>query len=210
MKNIFASVLVLLLVATTASAGPYYVRYFKDDGRVNEYAVDFPFSSYRMAPDGRSFYGFPDSTRAQGLFSTTYDAAPSSGRTNISQFADAVVLEHPYDDYIQASKSDVVKACENKFLMVCEQLTGSRDKLGFDELGLLVGEVGQTNFVAGQMLFNNLTYINQYLLRESSPQWWDTCVWHSDVTVEMIERMDSDKLKAAKAKGLKKEKGGKK
>lgn len=83
------TILTILLLATTVSAGPYYVRYFQDTGEKTAYDVDFPIESYTMGTNGTYFTGMPEFTRRQGVFSTTNNPA---GKTNISQFKDAIIL----------------------------------------------------------------------------------------------------------------------
>jgi hypothetical protein len=81
---------------------------------------------------------------------------------------------------MQAAKSDELKAVENKFLLMCDQLSGRTDryKLGFKTLRA----IGDSLDPATQaVLAIQLLAIDSEGQREGGLKWWDTCAWHDDL-----------------------------
>lgn len=82
---------------------------------------------------------------------------------------------------VQAGKSAALKAVENRFLLLCEQLTGSRAKASFGTLDEIVRPMrtnAPSTFAAVSI---ELLAIDAEAKREGGLNWWDSCVWHEEV-----------------------------
>lgn len=98
----------------------------------------------------------------------------------------------------QSQKSDETKYCENKFILLCEQLTGVKEKCGFGELTLLMDEIKQTNSIVAFDLSLQLIALDAQLKRASGMMWWDTASYHPEITPMMLKRRDELKLRILK------------
>ena len=78
----------------------------------------------------------------------------------------------------QEAKPLKLKVVENKFLSICDQLTGSNThaKLGFDELNAIAGQIQDANTKVGVAI--QLLAIYAEAKREGGLKWWDDCAWH--------------------------------
>jgi hypothetical protein len=81
----------------------------------------------------------------------------------------------------QMAKPLKLKIVENKFLYMCDQLTGSTShaKLGFDELQAILDQITDPNVKVMAAL--NLLAIDSEAKREGGLKWWDDCVWHAEI-----------------------------
>ena len=81
----------------------------------------------------------------------------------------------------QMAKPLKLKIAENKFLAMCDQLTGttSHTKLGFDELQLVLDQITDPNIKVMAAL--NLLAIDAEAKREGGLKWWDDCSWHQEI-----------------------------
>ncbi|MFA6063944.1 MAG: hypothetical protein WC736_15255 [Gallionella sp.] len=79
----------------------------------------------------------------------------------------------------QAAKPAELKQCENNFLLLCEQLTGKRDKVGFDTLRTIIEAMLQTDPQTAMVLSLKLLSIDAEGKRFSAT-WWDSCAWHNE------------------------------
>ena len=68
---------------------------------------------------------------------------------------------------------------QNKYLSMCDQLTGSTNhiKLGFTQLEQIVEGIAATNASTSTMLSLRLLTLNAALVREGGVNWWDNCEW---------------------------------
>ena len=81
----------------------------------------------------------------------------------------------------QASKSLELKKAENNFLLVCEQITGSKNKLGFDELEAIIGNLMTSSPELAVPLTLKLLTIDATGKRAGGLLWWDDIVWHEEI-----------------------------
>ena len=82
----------------------------------------------------------------------------------------------------QAAKSDALKHTETAYLTVCQQLTGSRAKLGFAELEAIIGQLMATDKETAVALTLKLLTLDAAGKREGGLQWWDDIYDHAGVT----------------------------
>lgn len=82
----------------------------------------------------------------------------------------------------QAAKPVALKAIENQFLAICEQLSGSRAKMGFAELQECIESLMATNQNAAVVLSLRLLTIDAAGKREGGLAWWDDIAWHPEVS----------------------------
>lgn len=196
MKTLTITIIMMVMIFVLQTyADTYFVRYVQDTGIKTAYDKDFPYTSYTFSDDGTYFTGFPYPNIRQGLFSTTNDP---DGKTNINQFEDAVILLHPKEDYIQAVKPLALKQSENKFMDACEEITGQKVKLGFDELEAIIAPLQTNNPSLFMGLSIKMMAINQELIRAGGVKWWDTCVYHPEVVGMVIKGKSKYTLKRSK------------
>ena len=81
---------------------------------------------------------------------------------------------------MQMEKTNALKVAENKFLIMCDQLTNTTNhvKLGFDDIRNIIMSLPAEQQV---MVSIQLLSYDAELKREGGNRWWDTCVWHSEV-----------------------------
>jgi len=81
----------------------------------------------------------------------------------------------------QARKPLVLKTVENKFLAMCDQLTGTttHTKLGFDQINAIIEAIPDesTKLQAGVKLLA----IDAEAKCEGGLMWWDDCKWHEEI-----------------------------
>lgn len=86
----------------------------------------------------------------------------------------------------QAAKPAALKAVENRFLLLCEQLTGSRNKATFGELSAVIHGMLQSGDAATIDAARNasleLLAVDAEAKREGGLRWWDDCTWHEEAT----------------------------
>ena len=82
----------------------------------------------------------------------------------------------------QLAKPEALKIVENQFLTVCESLTGSKAKLGFDELEVLIKTLAETDKATADTLTAALFKINSAGVYHGGTRWWDSCAYHAEVT----------------------------
>lgn len=70
-------------------------------------------------------------------------------------------------------------ALQNKYLSMCDMLTGRTDhqKLGFAELQAAIEGMKATNPLGAMSLAVELLTLNAALVRAGGVQWWDNCEW---------------------------------
>jgi hypothetical protein len=81
----------------------------------------------------------------------------------------------------QAAKSDALKHAESDYLTICQQLTGSRAKLGFAELEAIVSGLMATDPNTAVALTLRLLTIDAAGKREGGLRWWDDIHDHAEV-----------------------------
>lgn len=71
---------------------------------------------------------------------------------------------------------------ENAYLSMCDQLTGSTThaKLGFAELEAIIVAIPDAEL--SKTLALQLLKLNSALVYHGGTRWWDTCVWHPEIT----------------------------
>ncbi len=82
----------------------------------------------------------------------------------------------------QAAKSDALKHTETEYLTICQQLTGSRAKLGVSELEAIITGLMATDPNTAVALTLRLLTIDAAGKREGGLQWWDDIHDHAEVT----------------------------
>ena len=120
---------------------------------------------------------------------------PSPSAETLASDDDAV--RRWVEEYPQTLKPFDVKAAENGFLLVCQSLTGSRTKLSFGDIRLLIEDMKATNFQAAADLSISLLSIDSELKRECGEKWWNSCVWHPEIVNQVKER-NAKRLKELK------------
>lgn len=88
--------------------------------------------------------------------------------------------ENPDID-VQAAKSEALKVVENRFLSLCEQLTGSKTKASFGTLNTAIEGLMTNDAATATAVSLRLLAIDAEAKREGGLNWWDTCTWHEDV-----------------------------
>ena len=81
----------------------------------------------------------------------------------------------------QLDKPLELKHVENDFLSVCEQLTGSKAKLGFADLETIIANLMVTDPTTATMLTLKLLTINSAGVRTGGIMWWDDVIWHDSL-----------------------------
>lgn len=81
----------------------------------------------------------------------------------------------------QNNKSQALKETENKFLLICEQITGSKTKLGFDEVEVILTNLMATDQNTAVVLSIKLLGIDAAGKRCGGNLWWDDIEWHDDI-----------------------------
>lgn len=81
----------------------------------------------------------------------------------------------------QDAKPLALKAVENKFLAMCDQLTGtaSHTKLGFGDIQIAIDAIPDP--ATKMMVSVQLLAIDAEAKREGGNLWWDDCTWHADI-----------------------------
>jgi hypothetical protein len=80
----------------------------------------------------------------------------------------------------QAAKSLVVRTAENRFLALCDTLTGltTHVKLSFEAITTILAAMPPEQSI---VLSLQLLAIDAELKREAGLQWWDDCAWHPEL-----------------------------
>lgn len=91
-----------------------------------------------------------------------------------------VAVDVAEEDARQAAKPLVLKTCENSFLGLCDQLTGTNThvKIGFDVIKMIIAELPLEYQVSASI---QLLATDAELKREGGNLWWDDCVWHPEI-----------------------------
>jgi hypothetical protein len=95
--------------------------------------------------------------------------------------AEAAAAQAQAETDRQAAKSDALKQTETAYLTVCQQLTGSRAKLGFAELEAIIGQLMATDKETAVALTLKLLTLDAAGKREGGLQWWDDIHDHAGV-----------------------------
>ena len=82
----------------------------------------------------------------------------------------------------QVSKSIELKTAENQFLLVCQQLTGSKANLGFADLEARVTALMASDPQTATALSLRLLTLDAAGKREGGLRWWDDIAWHSEIS----------------------------
>lgn len=81
----------------------------------------------------------------------------------------------------QLNKSLALKQTENAFLLLCEQLIGSKTKQGFDELNTVIKQLMSTNPSLAIQLSIELLSVDAAGKRCGGLLWWDDVIWHQEI-----------------------------
>lgn len=94
----------------------------------------------------------------------------------------AIIAQQEQDaiDY-QLNKSLKLKTVENNFLLLCEQLLGSRNKASFDDLNTALTTLLSIDQGTAIVLSLKLLAIDAEAKREGGLNWWDTAEFHEDI-----------------------------
>jgi hypothetical protein len=81
----------------------------------------------------------------------------------------------------QDAKPLALKIVENKFLSMCDMLTGgtSHAKLGFSDIQMAIDQIADP--ATKMMISVQLLAIDAEAKREGGNLWWDDCTWHADI-----------------------------
>ena len=82
---------------------------------------------------------------------------------------------------IVIEKSLELKTAENNYLLICEQLTGNKNKLGSAELDSILMQLMTTNQNTAILLTLKLLEVDALGKREGGLKWWDNIEWHQDI-----------------------------
>ena len=95
--------------------------------------------------------------------------------------ADEAVAAEQAKQAKQDAKPLALKIVENKFLAMCDQLTGtaSHTKLGFGDIQSAIDIIPDPAIKMGAAV--QLLAIDAEAKREGGNLWWDTCTWHADI-----------------------------
>lgn len=85
------------------------------------------------------------------------------------------------DKFLQTQKTLKLKLVENKFMDFCEQLTGNKQRLTFEQLNTVIEGLLATDPQSAMVLSLRLLAIDAEAKREGGLEWWDTCEYHSDI-----------------------------
>jgi len=171
-KTIVATLLALSLCPITNGSDINRVRkYIGDHGQSNAvYMVDF---GLRDDSDGKGSY--------IDLWTYTNIAKPTIAQCPSDEVSDAWASM-----MAQYNKTMTMKVVDNKFLSMCDILTGGTNhaKLGFAELGVIIE--GMTNQNEMVMVTLQLLTIDAQAKREGGLLWWDDCAWHPEAVMYMM------------------------
>ena len=81
----------------------------------------------------------------------------------------------------QLNKPLALKKVENNFLLFCEMLTGSRNKLGFEEITTILNNMLVSDPNTAIVLSLKMLGINSEGLREGGNLWWDDAKYHEEL-----------------------------
>ena len=113
-----------------------------------------------------------DGTTAMAIYQDRLTSEIEIEQTEIVLAAEAVR---------QSAKSDLLKHTENKYLDICQQLTGMRVKLGFAELEEIIGQLMLTDKDLAVALTLKLLTLDAAGKRYGGLNWWDDIVWHEEI-----------------------------
>ena len=82
---------------------------------------------------------------------------------------------------MQLNKSLALKSVENNFLLLCEQLLGSRVKASFGYLNTALTTLLAMDQGLAVVLSIKLLALDAEGKREGGLNWWDTITWHDDI-----------------------------
>lgn len=93
--------------------------------------------------------------------------------------ADEEAARKAAEQAMQDGKPLALKAAENRFLTMCDQLTGttSHTKLGFAVLQAIIEQIADPSTKMAAAL--QLLAIDAEAKREGGLLWWDSCTWHN-------------------------------
>lgn len=126
---------------------------------------------------GRIFTGEPPECPA--LIDGVVTDAPAAAKAVLA--AEAQAAAQAAETSRQSSKPDALKHIENEFLTVCEQLTGSKERLGFDRLEQIITGLMATSPEQATAISLKLLTIDAAGKREGGLKWWDDLAWHGEV-----------------------------
>lgn len=102
--------------------------------------------------------------------------------TNICQVVGVKV--HPLTEQEkQSRKSKELKSLENAFILLCEQITGKKEKASMEVLQSTVETLGESDPMLAIRLSLKLLAVDSALKREGGNLWWDTCAFHSEEVI---------------------------
>ena len=133
-----------------------------------------------MFPDAKDGdWELADMSDGNGVFVSAWNRAepvPSNDEINAAESAAIAAAAAK----VQTGKPLALKQAENRFLALCDTLTGSTThaKLGFALLEQIIGTLPQEQQV---MVGLRLLAIDAECKREGGNLWWDSAEWHSEV-----------------------------
>ena len=153
-----------------------YIYYNVNNGQIESYGPAWSFSGSEIRIGGYGFQG-----RDWNAWKVGSTSEPVDATTNAANLDDLVVVFDGSEEAIQKLKPAALKAVENRFLAMCDQLTQAttHNKLGFDIIEQLIKSIPDqaTQFY----LSAQLLAIDAEAKREGGNLWWDDCAWHQDI-----------------------------
>jgi hypothetical protein len=119
----------------------------------------------------------------EGYERTNLKLVEDDGITGKWEYLDTLIEDRINRENLerQFNKSIELKTVENKFLLLCEQLCGSKTKLGFDILENKITELLATDPNTAIMLSVRLLSLDAEGKREGGLVWWNDIHWHNDL-----------------------------
>lgn len=133
-----------------------------------------------MFPDTKQGdWELSDMSDGNGIFISAWNRAepvPSNDEINGNEQAAIEAAQAK----IQTGKPLALKQAENRFLALCDLLTGTttHTKLGFSTLEQIITTLPQDQQV---MIGIKLLAIDAEAKREGGNLWWDSAAWHNEV-----------------------------
>ena len=192
MRNLLLSI--LLMISTIVLAENHYVYYNTNDCIPQIVGTNLQYTADSVAIDGTTMGGIDWTVIQVAKFTNDIPI----DFTSVTQVDIVRVLPQTIDEH-QAAKSIEIKYCENTFMLICQQLTGTNIKCSFSDLKFILDDMSETNFAQCAVISLNLLSIDAELKREEGLLWWDDCAWHPDLSMLMYRR---SKIRALSNKGF--------
>jgi len=156
--------LVLFYLTQAVAAGVYYLQ--DQNGNVRRFSGDTPY------PAGAIVESDVSVDMDERFLTVTNGVVVAKSVEEIEQIKVADEVE------MQAAKSVELKALENEFYELCNQLFGDYGKRGFVEIRAKVEQLQATDPMLAVTMSLRLLAIDAEARREGGDKWWDTAIRH--------------------------------